>query len=145
MMRVMEDARNEKSAGCIVYKLSEAGRPLFLVVHDKAHGNWGFPKGHVDNEESEKETAKRECAEEAGLEVEMKEGFREEINYEIKKGVTKTVVYFLAKAKNGAEVKYTDGEITDHKWFTMYEAIGRVTFVNAALLVQKAKQFLDTK
>ncbi len=136
-------AEQEKSVGCIVYKLSDSGRPSFLVVKDMAHGNWGFPKGHMESGESEKETAKREVKEEVGLDIDIENGFREEISYELKNGTTKQVVYFLAKVNVDAEVAYTDGEIEDHRWLSMYEAIGRVTFVNAALLVQKAKQFLD--
>lgn len=139
----MEDTKNEKSAGCIVYKRRESGSPLFLVVHDKAHGNWGFPKGHTESGESEKETALRECKEEIGIEVDIKNGFREEISYEMENGITKTVVYFVAKAQS-YDVDYSAcNEIDDHKWLTMYEAIGRVTFVNAALLVQKARDFLQ--
>ncbi len=136
--------KKEKSVGAIVYKVGESGGLSFLVIKDKAHGNWGFPKGHSEDGENERETAVREVKEEVGLDIDIKQGFREEISYEIKSGVSKTVVYLLAEVGWDAEVVYADGEIVNHKWLTMYEAIGRVTFVNAALLVQKAKQFLDT-
>ena len=136
----MDNLKVEKSAGAIIYKLSSTGSPLFLIVKDH-HGNWGFPKGKVEEGESEEETAAREIKEEVGLDVSIDNNFREEITYLLKTGATKSVVYFLAQAQD-ADVAYTDGEINDHKWLGMYEAIGRVTFVNAALLVGKAKEYI---
>ncbi len=135
--------RNEKSVGSIIYKLSESGRHSFLIVKDNVHGNWGFPKGHVESGESEKETAKREVKEEVNLDIDIENDFREEISYELSDGAVKKVVYFLVEVPSDAKVEYPDGEIEEHRWLSMYEAIGRVTFVNAALLVQTAKKFLD--
>lgn len=137
----------EKSAGCIIYKLSEAGNPLFLVVRDIDHGNWGFPKGRIDSGETEQEAARRECKEEVGLNVNLKEGFKESIKYYADSArKDKVTTYFLAEAVGGDKVDYSiSNEINDHKWLPMYEAIGRVTFVNAALLVEKARNFIYDK
>ena len=136
------NGKTEKSAGCIIYKKSDAGYLYFLIVKDKAHNNWGFPKGHLEAGESDVDAALRETKEEVGLDVSIVDGFKETITYSLENNVTKSVVYFLAEYKGG-EIDYTiTDEIVEHKWLPKYEAIGRVTFVNAALLIQKARDFI---
>ena len=39
----------------------------FLLIRD-SYDNWGFPKGHLEDEETPAEAALRETAEETGLE-----------------------------------------------------------------------------
>ena len=63
----------EKSCGYVVYKL-ENNRILYLVLQS-LNGEWGFPKGHVEKDESEIETANRELFEETNLIVEYIPGF----------------------------------------------------------------------
>lgn len=41
----------------------------FLAVHEKASGFWGFPKGHVEQDELDIDCAYREFREELGLEL----------------------------------------------------------------------------
>ncbi len=43
-----------------------AGVPEYLLILD-AHGNWGFPKGHLTKRESGSQAARREIGEETGL------------------------------------------------------------------------------
>jgi len=58
-------ADQETSAGGVVVRCTEDG-PRYLLILD-GHGNWGFPKGHVDPGESAEEAARREIGEETGL------------------------------------------------------------------------------
>ena len=60
-------AELEVSAGGIVFRRPEAGRPGYLLIRD-SYDNWGFPKGHLEDGESPAEAALRETAEETGLE-----------------------------------------------------------------------------
>ncbi|MFZ5500518.1 MAG: NUDIX domain-containing protein, partial [Candidatus Micrarchaeota archaeon] len=54
---------DEKSCGIVLF--SEDGGRLYLLLHYTA-GHWDFPKGHVEADESEAETALRELLEETG-------------------------------------------------------------------------------
>ena len=56
----------EKSCGAIVYTI-ENGEIKYLIV-EEASGSHSFPKGHMENEETEEETALREIREETNLE-----------------------------------------------------------------------------
>ena len=52
----------EKSCGAVVYTLKN-GKPQYVIVQS-LEGFYGFPKGHIENNETEKETAIREIYEE---------------------------------------------------------------------------------
>lgn len=58
------------AAACIV---SLEGRLILLrrAQHDSAHGRWILPGGHVDRGEEVTRAARRETAEEVGLQVEL--------------------------------------------------------------------------
>ena len=87
----------EKSCGAIVYT-TEDGIIKYLLV-EEASGFHSFPKGHMENGETEKETAIREIKEETDLDATLISDFRVSEQYQLseKPGVTKQVVYYLAK------------------------------------------------
>jgi len=72
--------RFEKSCGVVVFYKNE-NKPLFLLVQSQLYLHWGFAKGHVEENESEIETALREVYEETGLKPTIIEGFKKTINY----------------------------------------------------------------
>ena len=85
----------EKSCGAVIY-YEDDGRRLYLIeLMQKGHRS--ICKGHVENDESEHQTAEREILEETRLTVTFIDGFRESIEYSPYDGCMKTVVFFLAK------------------------------------------------
>ena len=60
----------EKCCGCIILNENK----VLLVKHNDGH--WGFPKGHVEKDETELQTAIREVKEETNLDVEIQEDKR---------------------------------------------------------------------
>jgi 8-oxo-dGTP pyrophosphatase MutT (NUDIX family) len=50
----------------VVYKI-ENGATFFLLVYSARNKEWGFPKGHIEEGETDKETARREIFEETGI------------------------------------------------------------------------------
>lgn len=133
---------DEKSCGIIVFHEDEEERKYLLLHYPSGH--WDFPKGHIEEGETEKETAARELLEETGIaDIEFVEGFRETIDYIYRqKGElsNKLVVYFLAKT-NLQKVKMSH-EHKDFTWLPYEAAFNRVTFDNAKNLLKKAKEFL---
>ena len=55
-----------QAAGVILYRLHDEV-PSYLLLRNARHGTWGFPKGHIESDESAREGAIRECAEETGI------------------------------------------------------------------------------
>ena len=128
---------NEKSCGAIVYRKHHGNTEILLIKHVNS-GHWSFPKGHVEGAETEVETATREIKEETGLDVIIDSTFRETVSYSPKKDTQKTVVYFIAKAKN---FDYTpqEEEISDIKWVEIGHALTILTYENDRSIVNKSK------
>src|SRR5438034_6662631 len=60
-------AQRETSAGGVLFRRGPDGVPRFLLIRD-SYRNWGFPKGHLKVGEPPADAARREVAEETGLE-----------------------------------------------------------------------------
>ena len=131
---------HEKSCGAIVYRKFHGNTEILLIRHIKS-GYWSFPKGRIEEGETEAQTAIREIKEETGLDVFVDTGFRETVTFSPRRDATKTVVYFVAKAKNG-DVLPQEGEISDTKWVEIDKAPGHLTYDNDRIIVSKAKSFI---
>jgi len=142
----------ETSAGAVVFR-KENNRIYYLLLHYES-GHWDFPKGHIEKDEKEEDTVKREVTEETGIEdIKIIEGFKEWIKYfyrktydlnedEKKKAswIFKIVTFYLAETKT-KEVKISF-EHTGFKWLTYKKALEQLTFKNAKEILKKANFFL---
>lgn len=127
----------EKSCGAIVYRRFHGNVELLLIKNANG-GHWSFPKGHVERNETEEETALREIKEETGIDVVLDTNFRHMITYAPKKDISKDVIYFLAKA---ISYDYTpqEEEIAQIKWVEINHANSILSYDNDRQLVTKAK------
>ena len=130
----------EKSCGALIYRTQESGLDILVLKHRKG-GHWAFPKGHVEGNETEKETALREIKEETGLDVELQPGYRHRVFYSPKKGVKKEVVYFLGYAEDSRTIRQEE-EISEIKWVSIENAHKYLTYKNDRNLLEKAKRYL---
>ncbi len=117
--------KKEKSCGAVVYKWE--GETLYFLLEHMVQGHVSLPKGHVENDETEEETARREIREETGLEVRLFTDFRRVITYSPAQGVSKDVVFFLAEALPGA-MRRQESEVSDLWWLPYEEAVQALTF-----------------
>lgn len=120
----------EKACGCIII---EDGKVLLIK---QIQGHWGFPKGHVEDNESEEETAIREVKEETNLDVNIDSSKRYTMEYYTDKGTFKEVVLFVAKRIND-KIKAQEEEVSQIKWFDFEQAIATITHDNAKELFRK--------
>ncbi|MCR5122677.1 MAG: NUDIX domain-containing protein [Ruminococcus sp.] len=128
----------EKSCGAIVYTI-ENGEIKYLLVEEKS-GFHSFPKGHTENEESEEETALREIREETDLEVELITDFRVSDQYAPaeKPGVTKQVVYFIAKYSGQKPCVVRPNEIKALKSLRLEDALKILEHENEREILKQA-------
>ena len=133
--------KREKSCGALVYRY-EGDRLMLLLLRHRHGGHWSFPKGHVEGEETEIETALREIREETGLSVSLREGFRHTVEYYPKPGVRKQVVYFLGEAPADAKIVRQEEEISELHWVEWSQAVEAVTFTNDRNLLNFAWEYL---
>lgn len=129
--------KKEKSCGIIVF--DEEDRVL-VVKHNKGH--YGFPKGHVEENETEEETALRETKEETNCDVEIIKGFRETITYSPKEEVTKDVVFFVGRPLSH-DIKPQEKEISDTLFVPIKEVYVLLTgFKDMIEILKKAEVFI---
>ena len=125
----------EKSCGAVVFDNDKV-----LVIKQKA-GHWGFPKGHVEGNETEIETAKREIKEETNLDVEINEKTRYVESYSPKEGIMKDVIFFTA-TKIGGEIKPQEEEVETIQWVSCEEALKLLTFESSRNVLRKVMENL---
>lgn len=128
---------HEKSCGAIVYRKFHGNTEILLIKHINS-GHWSFPKGHVEDGETEIETALREIKEETSIDVIIDPTFRETVTYSPKRDTLKVVVYFLAKAKN-VDFSPQEDEIAEIKWVDIVHATNLLTYENDKTIVAKAR------
>ncbi|MBR3106534.1 MAG: NUDIX domain-containing protein [Clostridia bacterium] len=133
----------ERSCGAIVFKW-ENGQPLFVIVQEQA-GAYSFPKGHMEGDETEMETARREVFEETGLHPAFLDGFRQEDEYDLaeKPDTRKRVVYFLAECKDEPLIP-RPGEIRRIELLPYGQAAERFEHAGTRRVLSAARAFLNT-
>ena len=133
---------SEKSCGAVVFKRN--GNRKYLLLHYEG-GHWDFVKGHVERNETETDTVRRETEEETGLtDLTFIEGYRQPISYYYKragKTVYKEVVFFLVET--GTNAVRLSREHVGFDWLTYERAIERLTYKNAKETLRKAHEFLE--
>tara|TARA_B100001989_G_scaffold237757_1_gene200640 strand:+ start:3280 stop:3705 length:426 start_codon:yes stop_codon:yes gene_type:complete len=128
----------EKSCGIIL-----TNKDSVLLLHYPS-GHWDFPKGHVDGDEKEEATARRELFEETGIEdVIFIDGFRYATSYHYRRGrhiYHKKVVYFLGKTT--IEDVTISHEHQGFRWCKWHECSESLTFINSKIILEEAEKFL---
>ncbi len=134
--------KTEKSCGAIVFT-EETGQVRYCVIR-QSNGNHGFPKGHMEQGETEQETALREILEEVGLRVKLIEGFREELYYSLphRPGYTKNTVYFLAEYAGQTPCCQPE-EVSEVACLSYEQAMATLTFPDLKGVLEKADAYLS--
>ena len=132
----------EKSCGAIVYTV-ENEEIRYLLVEEMS-GFHSFPKGHMENDETEEETALREIREETNLEVVLDDNFRvcEEFYPVEKPGVKKQVVYFLAKYSGEIPCIVRPNEVKALKCLRFEDALQTIEHDNKKDLLKQADDYI---
>lgn len=131
----------EKSCGAVVYT-KENGNIRYLLIQNLV-GVYGFPKGHMEGDETEIQTALREVKEEVGLDVELIEGFRTTDSHPIPQrvDVIKDITYFLGYYENQTPV-FQKEELTSAKLYSFEEAIALFQYESTKRILTEANEFL---
>lgn len=135
--------KHEKSCGVIAYSMQDS-EPKILIICHRYGNHWAFPKGHVEKDETEEQTAVREVLEETGVSVCIEQGYRETASYSPAKGVSKIVVFFVGHIIGGA-LHAQPEEVRSVELLPYDKAYARLTYDTDKLLLTKAKPFFPIK
>jgi len=134
----------EESFGSIPLKMEDKTWYTFLVKN-KSGNHWGFPKGHANLSESEKQTALRELKEETNLKfvkfLVEKPIVEQYVFFRNSEKTAKKVYYFLIEVEG--EGKITSDEILEGKWVELAKAKDLITYEASKELVNQIEIILQ--
>jgi 8-oxo-dGTP pyrophosphatase MutT (NUDIX family) len=138
--------REEVSAGGIVFRRTPAG-VRFLLIRD-SYSNWGFPKGHLEADESPDAAAVREVHEETGLARLALRSPIEVIDWSFRfrgRLVHKVCHFYLIEAEHGQARPLRREGITACKWLAFDDALALLSYENARAVLARARDLLEPK
>jgi 8-oxo-dGTP pyrophosphatase MutT (NUDIX family) len=113
-----------RAAGGVVVRGTGAARAV-LLVHRPAYDDWTFPKGKVEQGESDEACAVREVEEETGLRCTLAEELSA-TEYVDGRGRPKRVRYWRMEVDSG-ELRF-EHEVDAARWLTTAEAADQLTY-----------------
>ena len=130
-----------KSCGFVVYKRIENINHYLII--QSLNGDVGFPKGHMESGESELETAIRELKEETGVDVKVIQGFRRQIEYELRRipDTIKQSVYFLGQCTSD-KIICQEAEVAEASFISYEDALKILTFEETKNILKDAEIFI---
>ncbi|WP_295731290.1 bis(5'-nucleosyl)-tetraphosphatase [uncultured Limosilactobacillus sp.] len=132
----------EVTAGAVVYRLNN-GELQYLLLESTNQGNfWGFPKGHVEVNETLEATAHREIKEETSLDLPIDTSFHVYTEYDLPNGNRKQMTLYTAKLAESEPLKLQAEEIKGAGWFNYDEARQRLTYTNLKELLSQVHAHL---
>jgi 8-oxo-dGTP pyrophosphatase MutT (NUDIX family) len=139
-------AEREVSAGGIVFRRQSDRSLYFLLIRD-SYDNWGFPKGHLEGEESPAEAAARETLEETGLADLLLHGPIRIIDWHFRfrgRFIHKYCHFFLFESPAAEAMPQVDEGITACRWCSLQEALESLSYDNARGVLKRAGEMART-
>lgn len=131
----------ERSCGTVLFQIKD-NTVFYVLVQSTGKKLCGFPKGHVEQGETEEQTACRETWEETSITPKLITDFRKEIEYPLKNGNTKRVVLFLADC-TGETPKHNQGfEDMDYHILPLDQALEALTFEQLKNILRSADEYI---
>ena len=130
-----------KSCGFVAYKRIENVNHYLIIKG--LNGDVGFPKGHMEHGESELETAIRELKEETGVDVKVIQGFRRQIEYELRRvpDTIKQSVYFLGECTSD-KIICQESEVAEASFVSYQDALKILTFEETKNILKDAEAII---
>src|SRR5215210_2237367 len=139
-------AELEVSAGGIVFRRPHGAPARYLLIRD-SYKNWGFPKGHLEGDESPAQAAFRETAEETGLDQLVLHGPIRVLDWPFRfrgRHIHKYCHFFLFESPGGEACPQLDEGITACQWRPLTEALELLSYDNARGVLKRAGEMVRT-
>jgi len=134
----------EVASGAVVYQQKD-GHPAYLLLQSATSDFWGFPKGHLEGNETLAETAQREIREETQLDVQLDTNFKAYTEYALPNGNLKQVTLFVSQVPTGVAVTRQKVEISAVGWFDYATARKRLTYDNLKKMLDQANDYIEAQ
>jgi 8-oxo-dGTP pyrophosphatase MutT (NUDIX family) len=148
----------EKSVGIILYRIDKQEGIQYLMLYLRGD-YWNFPKGHLEEGESEVEGAVRELSEETGIkDAKIIDGWRQQTQFLFKEKhgtkagefIRKDLVLYLAELPIGQHVNLlvNEGEgekVNGYAWLPFKVASKYLKFKDIKSILAEAESFISSK
>lgn len=134
--------KKEKSCGAVIYKVENGKIFYYLIKQNRGHIS--FPKGHVEENEKEEDTAIREIKEETNIDVIIDNKFREVSTYSPKENVMKDVIFFVALSIK-ENIKPQKSEVEEVLIVNYEDAYKMLTYERDKEILEKANVYIKEK
>ena len=139
-------AEREVSAGGIVFRRDPDGTPRFLLIRD-SYRHWGFPKGHLEDDETPAVAAERETREETGLEHLTVQSSIDTIDWYFRfrgRLIHKVCHFFLMMTDFSDTSPQRSEGITACRWESYEDAAQLVSYANARDVLRRAHEIVTS-
>ncbi len=126
----------EPTAGGVVFR--QKGKDIEILLIQDAKDRWTIPKGHIEEGESAKQTAKREIGEETGLQQMTVFNWLGKINFRYRRTnslVLMTTEIFLVRAEGDSDKLQPEDWMNGIKWFKASEALDKIEYEDIGKLM----------
>lgn len=128
----------EPTAGGVVYRRNEKTKQVEILLIQDAKDRWTIPKGHIEEGETAKETAKREVGEETGLQDMDILNWLGKIHFRYRRVnslVLMTTEIFLVEAKGDTNKLQPEDWMNGIKWMPVSEALDKIEYDDIGKLI----------
>lgn len=132
----------EVTSGAVVYRHGDQGLEYLLLESQNKGYFWGFPKGHVEENETLAETAAREIKEETQLVLPIDTSFHVYTEYDLPNGNRKQMTLFTADLTDNEDIHLQAEEIKNCGWFNYQDAREQLTYDNLKTLLDQVNDHL---
>lgn len=129
-----------QQAGAIPYRIVENGAEICVIT--ASSGRWSFPKGFIEEDETDVEAALKEAYEEAGIHGVI-EGSALGAYEATKTGNTLNVVMFLMKVEQEDE-DWPESGMRKRRWLSVDEAKDTIALESQRELLRKALSLIES-
>jgi 8-oxo-dGTP pyrophosphatase MutT (NUDIX family) len=129
----------EPTAGGIVYRRSsKTPEKVEILLIQDSKGRWTIPKGHIEENETARQTAEREIREETGLQKMKIQDWLGKINFRYRRGtslVLMTTEIFLVKAIGNSNGVKPEKWMTSLAWLPAHDALDKIEYEDIGKLI----------
>ena len=136
--------KKEISAGAVIYR--KFNNSIYYLVEYMSLGHISLCKGHIEDNETLIECAKREIFEETSLNVDIDTNFEHIITYSPMINVVKDVHFFVAKDNSNINPKdIHDNEVIKLEFLPFKEAYNKLTYDSDKEILKLANNYIINK
>jgi ADP-ribose pyrophosphatase YjhB (NUDIX family) len=134
---INEVVREPTAGGIVFRRAKDSGEVEFLLIQD-SKGRWTIPKGHIEEGEPARDTAKREITEETGLAEMNVLDWLGKINFRYRRGnslVLMTTEIFLVEGLGDTDKIKPEKWMTSLGWLPANDALAKIEYEDISKLI----------